>query len=139
MSGTSKANINYKDRYRVKNPRRGEHLKPWQWKPGECGNKDGRPNGSISLVARLKAHLKEHPEDIKAIIESLVKEGINGNLIATKEMLDRVDGKVVETHKIEGELPIKLIFVPAQQLLNNKVEVIEGEVKEITEGKDART
>lgn len=138
--------VKYKDHYKVKDPHRGAHLDKWKWKkgetgnpllpddhpkkrplnkgmkppwkPGESGNPKGRPVGSISLVERLKAYLRRHPDELERIVVALVAEGKLGNIVATKEMLDRLDGKVAERHRIEGELPIRLIFVPAQELLN---------------------
>jgi len=96
---------------------RADHLKKYRWPKGTSGNPDGRPTGSISLVEQLKVYLRQHPEDVEAIVVALIKQGKLGNTVATKEMLDRIDGKVAETHKIEGELPITLLFVPAEQVL----------------------
>lgn len=103
--------------------KKGESGSPERrWKPRESGNLEGRPVGSVSLVERLKAYLRRHPEEADKIVARLVTEGKMGNIIATKEMLDRIDGKVAERHKIEGELPVKLLFVPAQEVLEIKEE-----------------
>jgi len=107
------------------------------WKPGQSGNPNGRPVGSVSLVERLKAYLRRHPEEVENIVKTLVKEGKMGNMVATKEMLDRIDGRVVERHKLEAELPVKLLFVPAQELLNsaqNPDEAIQDEQDGVLEG-----
>ena len=120
--GTKPTNIGYKNRFKVKNPNRAEHLREHWWKPGQSGNPQGRGHNKVSIVESLKAYLRRHPEAIEEIVEALVKEGAIGNLIATKELLDRIDGKVTETHKIEGELPIKILFVPARQLLEKPKE-----------------
>ena len=117
--------VRYKNRYKKKAPSRINHLEKFKWKKGQSGNPDGRPTGSISLVERLKAHLRRHPEDVENIIQGLVALGIDpsaSQLGAIKEMMDRVDGKVTETHKIEGELPIRIEFVPALELLGAKTE-----------------
>ena len=45
--------------------------------------------------------------------------GKTRELGAIKELLDRIDGKVVERHRLEGELPIKLVFVPAKEMLKD--------------------
>jgi len=119
MASSTKNYVKYKDHFKEKSPQRAEHLKPFWWKPGESGNKEGRPTGSISIVEQLKAYLRRHPEAIEDIVVALVKEGKLGNLVATKEMLDRIDGKVVEKHQIEGELPVRIQFVPAQQVLSS--------------------
>ena len=62
-------------------------------------------------------YLRRHPEELQNIIKSLVKEGIRGNIIAIKETFDRVDGKVAETHRMEGSLPVVLNFMPAEKLI----------------------
>jgi len=127
--------VRYKDKFKVKDPHKADHLAPYKWKPGQSGNPDGRPTGSISITETLKAYLRRHPDQLEQIVIALVNEGRLGNIVATKEMLDRIDGRVAERHKIEGELPVKLMFVPAQELLENKtVEILEGEVLEIKEG-----
>ena len=87
-----------------------------QWKPGQTGNPGGRPRGALSLVDTLKQYLNDHPQERVNIIESLIKQAKLGNNQSIKEILDRIDGKVAETHRIEGELPIKIVFVPANSL-----------------------
>ena len=162
---TNTTNVNYKDHFKVKLPSRADHLKPYRykkgetgnpllpdghpskrvskkdlmppWKPGESGNPKGRPIGIISPTEQLKAYLRRAPGEVVAIIEAWIKEGKAGNIQAIKELLDRVDGKVVERHQVEGELPIKLLFVPASQVLEKqKGQIVEGEVKELTDGRD---
>jgi hypothetical protein len=110
--------VRYQGKYKKKNPNRAKHLEQYKWKPGQSGNPEGRPTGSISLVEKLKAYLRRHPEEALAIVIKLVEQGKQGNIVATKELLDRIDGKVAERHRIEGEMPVKLLFVPAQELLN---------------------
>ena len=133
--------VRYQNRYKKKNPdsKRGAHLKKFQWKKGESGNKDGRTTGSISITETLKKFLRRNPEALEDIVIALIEEGRLGNMVATKEMLDRVDGKVAETHRIEGELPVKLLFVPATELLNpaQNPKIVEGEiVGQLEESKD---
>ena len=129
--------VAYKNRYKNKAPTRGDHLEPYKWKPGQSGNPLGRTRGSPSLLESLKKHLNRRPEDVDAIALALVKLGkgksIN-QLGAIKELFDRVDGRVVEKHQIEGELPLLIQFVPANLVLGNKEQdVIEGEAREIKE------
>jgi len=97
--------------------------KPHLWQPGQSGNPNGRPKGSVSLVGRLREHLEAHPEDVATIIKQFVELGKRPNLSqlsAIDKLMDRIDGKVAETHKIEGDLPIRLVFVPASQVLNER-------------------
>lgn len=89
-----------------------------QFVKGHSGNPGGMPGRTVSLVALLRKRLVEYPEDAQAIVDSLVKMGKTRELGAIKELLDRVDGKVAERHKIDMEMPIKLVFVPAKELLD---------------------
>jgi hypothetical protein len=60
----------------------------------------GRPKGSVSLVAKLKAKLDEDPSRAEALMESLMRMAEGGDVQAMKIVLDRVDGPVAT--KIEG-------------------------------------
>ena len=89
-----------------------------------------------SLVNRLKAHLRRNPGDMQEIVLALIKEGRLGNMVAIKEIADRVDGKVTETHKVEGDFPVLIQFLPADVMFKES-DIIEGEgteVKELGEG-----
>ncbi len=106
-----------------------------KWKKGEIPNPLGNPTNYVSLSWELKKYLTEHPEEAREVVFALVREAKAGNIIAIREIIDRVDGKVVETHKLEG-FPLQLVFVPASELLSyGKVpkvtEVIEGESREL--------
>ncbi len=106
------------------------------WKKGESGNPNGRPPGTVSLVERLKVYLRSHPEEVEEVVTALVNQGKRGNIVAMKELLDRIDGKVAETHKIEAEIPIRLVFRPAQELLGmgeKDVIVVNEESSEISQ------
>jgi hypothetical protein len=110
-------NVDYQGNKRGVKPEIADHLEPFKWKKGQSGNPSGRTKGTPSLVDELKKWLRRHPEDAEKIIAALIKEGTKGNITATREMLDRVDGKVVETHKLETDLPVQVIFVPAKEEL----------------------
>ena len=85
---------------------------------GGVGNPSGRPPGSISLADKLRKRLAEHPEEADSIISALIKLGIGRDMRAIEHSFAYVDGKPVERHRFEGELPIKLVFVPAKELLD---------------------
>jgi len=57
----------------------------------------------------------------------------NGNPVALKELLDRLEGKVIERHELEAKIPVNLIFTPfpvrEQPKLIEARDVVEGEGK----------
>ncbi len=77
---------------------------------GALANPNGRPKGSLSLTGTLRKRLEEHPNEVDSIIEALIKLGKSCNMPAIEHMFDRIDGKVAETHRIEGDIPINIIF-----------------------------
>ena len=80
--------------------------------PGQSGNPTGNPVGAVvSLVVLLRKRLSEHPEDADAVVNALVKLGMNSDLAAIKEMTDRIDGKVTDKLQVDG---IFLIATPDQ-------------------------
>ncbi len=85
---------------------RNTNLKP-QWKPGQSGNPGGRPKGK-SITAELRKLLDKGTtaEDLAEILLKMGKK----DLAALREVLDRSDGKVTDTHRIEGEIPVSIVY-----------------------------
>ena len=110
---------------------RGRGLKKYQWKKGKSGNPKGRPIKNLSLVSLVKERLENHPEEARAIAVALISMAKGKDMRAIEELLNRIDGRVAEKHQIEGSLPIKLLFVPASQVL----EIEEEKPKQLEEGK----
>jgi hypothetical protein len=116
-----------------------DEIKDNAWEPGQSGNPTGIREPKLSLSNELKKHLRRHPEDVRAILLALIAQAKRGNMVATKEILDRIDGKVAEKHQIEGEMPIKLLFVPATTLLDKPdsdmtIELESKDIRELPEG-----
>lgn len=92
---------------------------------GYSGCPSGQPPDTPSLVRLLKKRLREHPEEAEAIVRALVGLGKTGDMRAIDQLLDRIDGKVAETHKIEGEMPVLIQFVPASRLIESEPAKLE--------------
>ena len=107
--------------YRVgyKNPPRET-----QWKPGESGNPEGRPPDFKYISDYLREILPQDCGDGRTwgqkIAEEWVKQAADtkarGNVPAREEVLDRTEGRVPETHKIESDVPITIIFKEVEKV-----------------------
>jgi len=82
-------------------PSQADRIRPYQWKPGQSGNPNGRPKGE-SLTAKLRRVLEtEHNGRAIAdlIAERIVKEALSGKFPFAKELLDRLDGLATSPHQ----------------------------------------
>ncbi len=81
-------------------------------KRGEVLNPGGRPKGK-SITAELRKLIDSgtNAEDAAKILYEMAKtkQG-RDQLAALKELLDRTDGKVMDVHRLEGDVPVTLIF-----------------------------
>jgi len=90
-----------------KKSKRGAHLKPYHWKPGQSGNLSGRPKGSEVLsdclrkVARQRKGGKSHME---LVAKALFLKAEAGNVEAAKLILERLEGKAPDSLQITGQL-----------------------------------
>jgi len=74
---------------------RNPNLAP-MWKPGQSGNPGGRPKGS-SLTKRLRQALDANDGKLaEIVVKVLLREAAKGKYQHLREVLDRVDGKVVQ-------------------------------------------
>ena len=81
------------------------------FKPGESGNPGGKPEGK-SITAELRKLIDKgtNAEDMAMILLNMAKRMNPDQLRALRELLDRTDGKVPDTHKIESDIPISIIY-----------------------------
>ncbi len=86
-----------------------------------------REIGKASVTRELNKQLTDNGTLLTKIVKSWINEAIKGNIQATQEILNRLDGKVAEVHRIDSENPITLLFAPAQSLLQPKQTItLEG-------------
>ncbi len=85
-------------------------------KLGETLNPGGRPAGK-SITAELRKLIDSgtNAEDMAKILCALCKKMGPDQMRALRELLDRTDGKVAETHKVEMDVPVTIIFKPAKE------------------------
>lgn len=83
------------------------------WKPGQSGNPGGLPKGTPRISTSLMKLLRTKPEEVyepqnKAdqIALSLYDSALKGDTWATREILDRCEGKVSQTLQLSAtQLP----------------------------------
>lgn len=106
------------------------------WKKGESANPNGRPKGSVSIVAAIKKKLEEeHPTStpeqkklwLDMIVEKIFDAGIKGEASILKDMIDRVDGKAKETLDLNAKIDNTDI---SDENLNKLISVYESRRKE---------
>lgn len=89
------------------------------WKPGQSGNPGGRPKTkewrSALLRAVDEAARNGEGKVLDEIARATVREALNGNMHAIKEIGDRIDGRAVqEVTGPDGEglfSQVKVLFV----------------------------
>lgn len=101
-----------------------ENLRP-PWKPGESGNPDGKPKGIehsktrllkfLALIIKSKNQLLNSEEEIEmSVLEKMdmgqIALAISGDTKAYKEILDRLEGKPIETVKQSIDLSTEKVI-----------------------------
>ena len=85
------------------------------YKPGHSGNIKGAPKREWTWAGVIQEAVEQLEEDgtpIKSsVVKSLIREAKRGNIMATKELMNRMDGMPVQAveNKTEGSLEIKIV------------------------------
>lgn len=79
-----------------------ESLKPFCFQPGESGNPSGRPKKKP--ISDAYAAILNNPADAKKLAQAQFDKACAGDTSAAKEIADRVEGKVMQGIRMEGEL-----------------------------------
>jgi hypothetical protein len=95
-----------------------------KWKPGESGNKSGRPKRKP--ITELYKELLSDPENLEMVRTSIIKSISGGQMamvLLLREMTDRVEGKV--TQPIEADVTVNLAdaIAEARSRLNQNLGV----------------
>jgi hypothetical protein len=81
-----------------------DHLRQYQWKPGQSGNPNGRPKGqSVTSLLRELLGQEHNKKKLAALLaERLLKDALQGKLGHIKEVLDRTEGRVADRVQVEA-------------------------------------
>jgi hypothetical protein len=66
----------------------------YHWKPGQSGNPSGRPK-TKPITDRVRAILDD-PVEVEKIAKQWLTSVREGNVVALKELLDRIEGRVTD-------------------------------------------
>jgi hypothetical protein len=65
-----------------------------------ANNKNAQVRGQFA--AMLRRVTTQNPERLETIVGKLLEEAENGNMVAIKELFDRLDGRAVQATEISG-------------------------------------
>lgn len=98
------------------------------WKPGQSGNPNGRPKRGNTMADLLRKCLEAEGKNKltakQEIIEKLLDLAKNGDMVAIKTILERIDGKAID--KMEINMPRPAII----EAPNGKQEILGFEEDE---------
>lgn len=108
-----------------------------QFKPGQSGNLEGKPKGTLSMTTLLREYLET--KDLKTgkyvkdiVNEAFVKRAVSKSDVLMKELLDRTDGKVTQSIDLDDNIDVRntynFIFSPEVQ---SRVHDINEDIKKI--------
>lgn len=85
------------------------------FQPGQSGNPNGRPKAAKIITQQIIAALNEvdpktEATKLRGIVNALISKATEGDVSAIKEVADRAEGKVPQTHEGgDEENPINVL------------------------------
>ena len=103
------------DKKRTNREKSNANLKPF--KPGEVHNPNGRPPNKKYLSEIARELLEQIPTgelqgrnaDVLVVL-ALVRKALGGDTKAIEMLHDWTEGKVTDTHKIMGDVPVSIVY-----------------------------
>jgi hypothetical protein len=89
--------------------RRLANLKP-PWQPGESGNPDGLPPGTVSLTRLLRTKLEEIPSGeerrtfAELLVDATVRDALKGDAAARKLVWEAIEGTARQHIELDAKL-----------------------------------
>lgn len=98
-----------------KTPAKQEENRDTRFKKGQSGNPTGRPKGSVSITARLRKILMDENE-AEDLARAILKEAKDGNASVIKEILNRLEGAVVQSVAMNVKTEADLSGITTEEL-----------------------
>lgn len=102
-----------------------------QFKPGKSGNPKGRPPKGATL-----SNLIDQKLDKDKFAEKVCRMAEGGNIVAIREVLDRIDGKVVEKQIIRQYTGIEALDNATDDELRELEEQLTRDLQRIRDNKE---
>lgn len=80
-----------------------------QFKPGQSGNPGGRKK---AVISQIYEKILADPENQAAIEQSVLKMLLGGRMsgqLQLKEMAERTEGKIAQSHHVDGDITISTL------------------------------
>jgi cobalamin biosynthesis Mg chelatase CobN len=92
-------------------------------------NQSGRPRREKTFTDKIRETLKNEPEKIKAITDKLLEMAGKGDLQAIREVLDRIEGKPIQTTEMTGAEGEAILIQAVKELEQTNYDYVAGEVE----------
>lgn len=99
-----------------------ESIVPYQFKPGQSGNPNGRPKKLPDIDKLMMEALGEHGEEALAIIQALIVKAKKGDVRAAEVLLDRAFGKAKQ--EIDQKTTLKDERIDVSRLSDDELRVL---------------
>ena len=104
-----------------------------RFRQGVSGNPNGKPPGSISVVAELKKKLEEIPKEgnpekkryLDMLVLKVIKKALaEGDVSMIKDIIDRIDGRPKQPTEFSGSVYLNKISPEEQEKIDNALDEI---------------
>lgn len=117
-----------------------ENLK--SWKPGQSGNPNGRPKGTVSITTQIKLigawqAPKEFIKELQQIYPQLPDNASSAQVLAVKAWIKAFDSKTGDAmtkeilERIDGKVPLPIGGAPEVPPINVKHDLSSLDIKEL--------
>jgi hypothetical protein len=98
---------------------KADHLRAHRFGTGTSGNPGGRPRGrGVTAALRALGESEHHGKRLTELLaERLFKEALSGKFTFAKEVLERLEGKVADQHRVEAAGEQRVYICPPPRVI----------------------